>query len=135
MINKLFRQFSTFVASQAGKPRTFVLAISIICLWAVSGPIFDYSNTWQLMINTMTTVVTFLMVFLIQNTQNRDSKAVHLKLDEILRSMRTARNQLVDIEQAEDGEMEHLQQEFEKLHHKYMKQLEYREAKKSDQKK
>jgi low affinity Fe/Cu permease len=88
--------------------------ISILC-WAVTGPIFHYSDTWQLVINTATTIVTFLMVFLIQNTQNRDTKAIHLKLDELLRGVKGARTSLIDLEHLSDEELDKLQHEFERL--------------------
>jgi low affinity Fe/Cu permease len=86
-------------------------------VWAVTGPLFHYSDTWQLVINTSTTIVTFLIVFLIQNTQNRDTKAVHLKLDELLRGVKGARTSLVNLESLSDQELEHLQKEFERLKH------------------
>jgi low affinity Fe/Cu permease len=90
--------------------------VFIILLWLATGPAFHFSDTWQLIINTATTVVTFLMVFLIQNTQNRDAKAVHLKLDEIIRSIQGARNELVDLEDLSEGELKKLEEEFHRLH-------------------
>jgi low affinity Fe/Cu permease len=102
-------------SSAVGRPKSFFLAVGIIALWAASGPFFHFSDTWQLIINTGTTIVTFLMVFLIQNTQNRDSKAIHLKLDELLRANRAARNTLVDLENMTDAELEDLQGEFRRL--------------------
>lgn len=107
-----FRVFARGSAAVLGTAWAFVIAIATIVIWAATG---HYSDTWQLIINTGTTVVTFLMVFLIQNTQNRDSKAVHLKLDEPLRSMRGARNRLVDIERLSDQELQKLQDEFERI--------------------
>ena len=98
-----------------GSAWAFVTAILIILVWAATGPVFHFSDTWQLIINTGTTVVTFLMVFLIQNTQNRDSKAVHLKLDELIRALTGARNDLVDLEELSDGDLEKLEQEFKTL--------------------
>ncbi len=95
-----------------GTAWSFVIALSVIVIWAATGHIFHYSDTWQLIINTGTTIVTFLMVFLIQNTQNRDSKAVHLKLDELIRAIGGARNHLVDLDRLSDNE---LQQEFERI--------------------
>ena len=86
-----------------------------ILVWAATGPIFRYSDTWQLVINTGTTIVTFLMVFLIQNTQNRDAKALHLKLDELLRSMKSARNKLINLENCSDEELEHIERQFKAL--------------------
>ncbi len=99
-----------------GTPSAFIVSVGIVILWAVTGPFFDYSDTWQLIINTGTTVLTFLMVFLIQNTQNRDAHAIHLKLDEIIRAIDPARNQLIDIEEMEDKELDILQSEFRTLH-------------------
>lgn len=102
-------------STAVGRPKSFFLAVAVIAAWAVTGPLFHFSDTWQLIINTGTTIVTFLMVFLIQNTQNRDSKAVHLKLDELLRATRAARNTLVDLENMSDAELEELQEEFRRL--------------------
>jgi low affinity Fe/Cu permease len=110
-----FRFCAHWVAGAAGSPWAFIAAVSSIVVWATTGPIFHYSDTWQLVINTATTIVTFLMVFLIQNTQNRDSKAIHLKLDELLRGVRGARTSLVDLENLSDDELEQLQHEFERL--------------------
>jgi low affinity Fe/Cu permease len=101
-----------------GSAWAFVCAILIIVVWAMTGPTFHYSDTWQLIINTGTTIVTFLMVFLIQNTQNRDAKAVHLKLDELIRALGPARNHLVDLEKLSDDELKKLETEFEKLRKK-----------------
>ena len=129
-MNKIFRSFASFIAVQAGKPRTFVFAVGVIIFWATSGRFFNYSNTWQLMINTTTTIVTFLMVFLIQNTQNRDSKAVHLKLDELVRANRMARNLLLDIETQSDEELDRLIDEFRIINVKYQKAIEKRSVKK-----
>jgi low affinity Fe/Cu permease len=98
-----------------GSAWAFVCAILIIVVWAMTGPTFHYSDTWQLIINTGTTIVTFLMVFLLQNTQNRDAKAVHLKLDELIRALGPARNKLVDLEKLSDDDLKKLEQEFEKL--------------------
>lgn len=98
-----------------GTAWAFVIAIGTIVIWAATGHIFHYSDTWQLIINTGTTIVTFLMVFLIQNTQNRDSKAVHLKLDELIRALSGARNRLVDLEKLSDDELKKLECEFEKI--------------------
>ncbi len=98
-----------------GSAPAFVIATMMVVAWAVSGPIFDYSDTWQLVINTATTVLTFLIVFLIQNTQNRDAKAIHLKLDELLAAVSSARTDLVDLEERGDEELEHLKGEFNQL--------------------
>jgi len=110
-----FRKFAHATAEEMGRPGTFLAAVLVIVLWAVSGPLFHFSDTWQLVINTGTTIVTFLMVFLIQNTQNRDAHAIHLKLDELIRSNIHARNRLVGLESMSDAELEQLQEEFSRL--------------------
>jgi len=110
-----FRKTATRVSKAAGSATTFLVAISIVVVWAITGPLFDYSNTWQLFINTGTTIVTFLMVFLIQNTQNRDSKAMQLKLDELLR-VGSGRNSFIDIEDMSDDELHWLDEQFKKMH-------------------
>ena len=112
---RLFRFCSQRVAAAAGSPWAFLLAGAGIVAWAMTGPWFHYSDTWQLVINTVTTIVTFLMVFLIQNTQNRDTKALHLKLDELLRAVEGARTSLVNLENLSDEDLENLQKEFERL--------------------
>jgi low affinity Fe/Cu permease len=101
-----------------GSAWAFIIAILIILVWGITGPMFHFSDTWQLIINTGTTIVTFLMVFLIQNTQNRDAKAVHLKLDELIRALKGARNRLVDLEKLSDDEMKTLEEEFGRIHKK-----------------
>ena len=98
-----------------GTPWSFMLSLLIIIIWVISGPFFGFSDTWQLIINTGTTIITFLMVFLIQNTQNRDARAIHLKLDELIRASKKARNSLLDLEAMTDEEMDKLQAEFDKL--------------------
>lgn len=115
-MEELFRRFAHRVSSVSGDFRTFLLAALVVVGWIVTGPVFGYSNTWQLVINTGTTIVTFLMVFVLQNTQNRDNQAVQLKLDELLRSVRNARNSFVDIEELPDEELEELAEEFRALH-------------------
>jgi low affinity Fe/Cu permease len=98
-----------------GSAWTFVIAVTVIVVWACSGPIFGFSDTWQLVINTGTTIVTFLMVFLIQNTQNRDARALHLKLDELIRALNEARTGLVDLENLSEAELERLEAEFKNV--------------------
>lgn len=122
-INEIFRRFAIKVSAHVGKASSFILAIVIILVWAITGPIFHFSDTWQLVINTSTTIITFLMVFLIQNTQNRDSKAIHIKLDELLKGVKGARSSLANIEELPDDEIEALHQEFKKLHERYYKEL------------
>lgn len=122
-MNDLFRRFATKVSAITGSPGAFLLAVLLVIVWWLTGPTFGYSNTWQLVINTGTTIVTFLMVFLIQNTQNRDSKAIQLKLDELLRAQKGARTALVDIEDLPDDELDALQADFQKIHRRYSHQL------------
>ena len=110
-----FRRFAAVASRMVGSAAAFALAVVSIAVWAALGPIFHYSDSWQLVINTATTIVTFLMVFLIQNTQNRDAKAIHLKLDELIRAVKGARDRLVDLENMTDEELEKLQQEFQRL--------------------
>jgi low affinity Fe/Cu permease len=117
-IRDAFGVFARKTSSVLGSAWAFVIAILIIVVWAMTGPAFGYSDTWQLIINTGTTIVTFLMVFLIQNTQNRDAKAVHLKLDELIRALGPARNKLVDLEKLSDDDLKALETEFEKLRKK-----------------
>lgn len=110
-----FRLTAERIATAAGRPWAFLIALCLVVLWAVSGPAFGFSDTWQLVINTGTTIITFLMVFLIQNAQNRDAVAVQLKLDELIRSMRGARMGMINIAQLTDEELEKLKQQFEAL--------------------
>src|SRR6476660_6451845 len=114
-LNEGFRKFSVMAASALGSSWLFVLNVFLIILWLAAGPIYHYSDTWQLLVNTATTVFTYLAVFLIQNTQNRDAKAVHLKLDELISSVAGARNRLVDLENLSDEEITHLQDQFRRL--------------------
>jgi low affinity Fe/Cu permease len=118
-MSEIFRQFATKVSKAVGRPQAFALALAVIIIWAVTGPTFHFSDTWQLVINTSTTIVTFLMVFLIQNTQNRDTKAINLKLDELIRGVKGARTRLVNLESMSDGDLEVLQKEFERLQKHY----------------
>jgi len=117
-MNDLFHRIAVKVSAIVGRPRSFLIALLAILVWAAAGPVYGFSDTWQLIINTATTIVTFLMVFLIQNTQNRDAKAMHLKLDELIKAVRGARNSLVDLEELTDEQLEELQGQFRKLHDK-----------------
>jgi low affinity Fe/Cu permease len=116
-VKETFRKASSKVSQAAGSAYAFVIAFFIIVVWAITGPAFNFSDTWQLIINTGTTIGTFLMVFLIQNTQNRDSKAVQLKLDELIRATR-ARDAFVDLEDLSDAELAELDKEFKEIHAK-----------------
>jgi len=115
-INEYFRRVSVKVSEWSGHPSAFVIACSIIIIWLLTGPIFQYSDTWQLVINTATTVSEFVMIFVLQNTQNRDTLTMQLKLDELLRAIREARNTLVNLEEMSDEEIKALQKEFRELH-------------------
>jgi low affinity Fe/Cu permease len=121
-VHHLFQKFAQCTSAAVGTPWSFLLAILIVIVWAITGPLFHYSDTWQLVINTGTTIVTFLMVFLIQNTQNRDAKAIHLKLDELIRAKRGARNTLVDLENCTDEELAQIEQEFKRLRRRAARQ-------------
>lgn len=111
-----FHKLASKVSYLVGTPIAFVFAVSAILIWAVLGPLFDFSNTWQLVINTGTTIITFIMVFLIQNTQNRDAKALHLKVDELIRSSRSARDSFIDLEDISDAELVALDTYFKEIH-------------------
>jgi low affinity Fe/Cu permease len=119
----LFTRFAKKTAHLAGRPIAFLCAGGIIVVWAASGPVFDFNDTWQLVINTGTTIITFLMVFLIQNTQNRDSEAVHVKLDELIRAIEGADNALLDLEEMEDKELDRVRQDYERLAHEARHEL------------
>ena len=110
-----FQAFATRCSQVAGSRLTFLTAVLLIIVWAVTGPFFHYSDAWQLVVNTATTIITFLMVFLIQNAQNRDSHALHLKLDEVIRSLRGANNRMIDIEKLSDEELTLLATEYERI--------------------
>jgi low affinity Fe/Cu permease len=118
-VNEFFRKFANTTSAMVGSAWAFLIAFVIIILWGLTGPVFHFSDTWQLIINTGTTIVTFLMVFLIQNTQNRDAKAIHLKLDELIRAVKGARTGMVDLEDLSDNELEELQKEFIRLRKKH----------------
>jgi low affinity Fe/Cu permease len=113
--NSWFSQFAKLTARITGKPLTFMVAVSIVVLWGVTGPIFKFSDTWQLVINTGTTIITFLMVFLIQNTQNRDSEAMQVKLDELIRATQGAQNALLDLEELEEDELDRIKAGYEEI--------------------
>ena len=110
-----FQVFATRCSQVAGSRLTFLTAVLLIVVWALTGPFFHYSDAWQLVVNTATTIITFLMVFLIQNAQNRDSHALHLKLDELIRSLRGANNKMIDIEKLSDEELTLLATEYERI--------------------
>ena len=118
IVNDSFRIFARRSSIVLGSAWAFALATVIIAIWGLTGPAFHFSNTWQLIINTGTTIVTFLMVFLIQNTQNRDSKAISLKLDEVIRAVKGARNQLINLEGLSDEDLKNLEEQFERLRRK-----------------
>ncbi len=115
MNSATYARISKSIARVTGRPGTFVLAVSVIVLWLVTGPLFGFSDTWQLVINTGTTIVTFLMVFLIQNTQNRDTTAIQLKLDELIRATSGAHNALLDLEELDEAALEDFRGRFEAL--------------------
>ena len=110
-----FTRFARWTAANSGRPSAFLLASLVVVVWAVTGPLFDFSDTWQLVINTGTTIVTFLMVFLIQNTQNRDSQALHLKLDELIRAKKGARNSLLNLDDLSDEELDQIRMSVARL--------------------
>src|SRR5213596_3150520 len=116
VVSDAFRIFARRSSMMLGSAWAFAAAVLAILVWILTGPTFHFSDTWQLIINTTTTIITFLMVFLIQNTQNRDAKAVHLKLDEMIRALKGARNKLVDLEDLSDEELKQLEKEFQRLH-------------------
>src|SRR5215208_1974614 len=111
----IFDRFARWIERQVGSPFSFGLAIAAVVIWAVSGPLFGWSDTWQLVINTGTTIVTFLMVFLIQSTQSRDTRALHLKLDELIRVNQTARNSLFNLEEMSEAEIEEVKKTFDRI--------------------
>jgi len=114
-VNEAFGKFSIASANALGAPWMFAVNVLLIVAWFLSGPLFRFSDTWQLVVNTITTVFTYLAVFLIQNTQNRDGRAIHLKLDELITSMEGARNRIVDLENLTDEELDRLAKEFQRL--------------------
>ena len=118
-MNQLFRRIAERTASLVGTPWAFMVAVIVIVAWAASGPLFGYSNTWQLVVNTGTTIITFLIVFLIQNTQNRETRIVRLKLDELLRGVQGARTGFVSLDKMTDKELDEIESEFERLRVRY----------------
>mgnify|MGYP001431475420 CR=1 FL=1 len=117
-MKNVFRKAATKVSNLAGTAYVFLAAVAIVIIWAITGPIFNYSDTWQLVINTGTTIVTFLMVFLIQNTQNRDSRALQIKLDELIRATKGARMSFVNLEELSDDDVDYLNHEFHRMSEK-----------------
>jgi len=132
-MREIFRKFAQITSQAVGSSWTFIVAVLIIITWAISGPMFHYSDTWQLVINTGTTIITFLMVFLIQNTQNRDATAIHLKLDELIKGVKGARTSLVNLEQLSDADLEQLQKEFARLHNDENNQIHEERTERDDE--
>jgi len=110
-----FTRFAKWTSRVTGRPVTFIIAVVVVLAWVITGPLFRFSDTWQLVINTATTIVTFLMVFLIQNTQNRDSEAIHIKLDELIRAIKGAHNALLDLEELEDEHLDRIRDHYERI--------------------
>jgi len=111
----LFTRFARWAATVTGRPATFILAVSVILVWGVTGPVFGFSDTWQLVINTGTTIITFLMVFLIQNTQNRDTEAMQIKIDELIRANRNANNSMLNLEELDEKQLDEIRKEYLEL--------------------
>jgi low affinity Fe/Cu permease len=124
-----FARFAQYVSHVTGRPLAFLLALAAIVAWGLTGPLFGYTDTWQLVINTATTIITFLMVFVIQNTQNRDTIAMQIKLDELIKVTRQASNTLLNLEELDDRELEDLRKEYERLAEEIPRHLEQRRAK------
>ena len=124
----LFTRFARLASNVTGRPITFIFAVTLIVGWALTGPLFGFSDTWQLVINTGTTIITFLMVFLIQNTQNRDTEALQIKLDEIIRANRMARNELLDLEELDDAELDVIHKRYVEMAEHARRHLEGRGA-------
>lgn len=126
-MNDVFRKFSHRISEATGTFWAFFIACGVIITWILTGPIFKFSDTWQLVINTGTTIVTFLMVFLIQNTQNRDARAIHLKIDSLIKATRGASNQMLELENMSDEELDTLQHEYDAIYMKYEAEKKRRE--------
>lgn len=126
-----FTRTAKWASRAAGRPMTFMVALGVILLWAITGPIFQFSDTWQLVINTSTTIITFLMVFLIQNTQNRDTEALQIKMDELIRAVENAHNALLDLEELDDDELDLIREDYLELAKKAREGLRGRAAKTS----
>lgn len=124
-----FARFAQYVAHITGRPIAFILAVAAIIVWGITGPLFGYTDTWQLVINTATTIITFLMVFVIQNTQNRDTIAMQIKLDELIRVTQRASNELLNLEELDDQELENLRKNYERLAQEIPRHLEQRRSK------
>lgn len=128
-----FTRFAKRTSALAGRPATFIIAVSVLVIWALTGPMLGFSDTWQLIINTGTTIITFLMVFLIQNTQNRDSEAIQIKLDELIRSVTHAKNEMMDLEELDAEELEKIREQYialaERASHERKERLEEKEGK------
>ncbi len=125
----VFTRFAKWASRATGRPGAFIGAMFIVVLWALTGSIFNYSDTWQLVINTSTTIVTFLMVFLIQHTQNRDTEAMHIKLDELIRAVKSAKNTVLDLEELDEAELDKIRAEYEAIAEKARKKLERTKSK------
>ena len=124
-----FTRFAKWAARATGRPGAFIGAAGIIVLWALTGPIFEFSDTWQLVINTGTTIITFLMVFLIQNTQNRDTEAMQIKLDELIRAVESAQNTVLDLEEMDEAELDRIRVEYQELAEKARAKLQHSSSK------
>jgi low affinity Fe/Cu permease len=129
--SSVFTRFARWISAVSGRPVTFALAFLIILVWGTTGPIFGFSDTWQLVINTGTTIITFLMVFLIQSTQNRDTEALQIKLDELIRSVKGARNEVLDLETMEESELDKIRQEYLELAEEAHRHIEKRRGRDS----
>src|ERR1051325_10805845 len=125
-----FTRAAKWASRTSGRPITFMIALAIILIWAITGPIFKFSDTWQLVINTGTTIITFLMVFLIQNTQNRDTEALQIKLDELIRAVESAHNVVLDLEELDDAELDDIRKDYLKLAEAARREIKHKKEKK-----